>query len=149
MISFSSKKGRARRKKRREERRKRRSRRKQARAKRRSDRKEARHKRRMERKESRRNARQKRIEARQETKQVAYQNGMDPNAWVGDVAKGVTSIGAMAMGIPPRGNNSIANLGGGSKNGAGIGGRVEVGGDNNTLMIMGAGAVALLLLLKK
>jgi len=91
-----------------------------------------------------------RTSMRQDTKQVAYQNGMDPNAWVGDVSQAVGQV-AQAFGgnsIPGIPNNSQ-----GVSGGIGIQGQAYGTGESGSILqkygMYIVGALALFFITKK
>jgi ATPase subunit of ABC transporter with duplicated ATPase domains len=115
--------------------------RRDSRAKRKADRRQAR----LDRIDRRQTGKSNRTGDRQDTKRTAYEMGFDPNAWVGDVSKGVSDVVKNVAGAVSGGGYQKPK----GQNGANISGGVNASGDQTTLMIMGAGAVALMLFLKK
>jgi hypothetical protein len=167
---FGSKKNR---KKKREARRKNRAEKKAARQNRRMERKEARAQKKqdkrdfkLEKKAQRQNTRITRSDRRQvgrsnratlrtDVRKTAYENGMDPNAWVGDAVKGVTAIGGMIAGVPMSGvPGNIGGKPGGAQGGFSLQGSAGLQGGQEGGIIQKygmyiVGALALWFLTKK
>jgi len=126
-----------------------------------SSRRELRNERKMARISSRENKALGRQAARTQIKTTAYESGIDPNAWIGDVAKSAAELGGKFIGAPggigaagKRAASEPDSPDGGpdTQKGAGGGGSNEGGMMEmlkNPVVLIGLAAVAFFLLKKK
>ena len=101
---------------------------------------------RVEKVEARQSGRTDRAESRAGARIAAYQNGIDPNAWI---AKGIGSVANAATAILGKGNNNASNNGAVTAGGALTMQATSSGGSKNILLIGGAILSAILIMFKR